>query len=303
MIFDIQRFSTHDGPGIRTVVFFKGCPLSCAWCENPESQSFARELLFTKARCVGCGSCLDPVHGGAVRKASVGGIEVDRKVGPLPSIAGACPSLALRLAGSEASVEEILAVVLKDAAFYRNSGGGVTFSGGEPFAQVELLDELVGASAAHGLDTAVETCLAVPWGAVERLIGRIGHWLVDLKHIDSDAFRAGTGGEVDLVLGNIERLALAGADIAFRVPAIPGFNDDEVSMRGILAFASSLPFASGSAGRRRLDILPYHDLARGKYEALGRPYFFAPGTHVEPAHIAAFVELGRGLGLDITLGG
>jgi pyruvate formate lyase activating enzyme len=303
MIFDIQRFSTHDGPGIRTVIFFKGCPLSCAWCENPESQSFDRELLFIKARCVGCGSCLDPVNGGAMRKASEGEVEVDRKVRPPPSIAGACPSLALRLAGSEASVEEILAVVLKDEAFYRNSGGGVTFSGGEPFAQVELLDELVGASAGHGLDTAVETCLAVPWGAVERLIGRMGHWLVDLKHTDSDAFRAGTGGEVRLVLGNIERLALAGADIAFRVPLIPGFNDDEVSMRGIFVFASSLPFPSGTAGRRKLDILPYHDLARGKYEALGRPYPFMPGARVEAARIAALAELGRGMGLDITVGG
>jgi pyruvate formate lyase activating enzyme len=301
MIFDIQRFSTHDGPGIRTVVFFKGCTLSCPWCENPESQSFAPELLYTPARCIDCGSCLDPICGGAMRRDGVGGIEVERGVEPGPLLATVCPALALRLAGREASAPEILAEVLKDEAFFKGSGGGVTFSGGEPLAQVELLDELARGAVERGLDTAIETCLAVPWQAVERLLGSIRHWLVDLKHCDPAAFRAATGGDASQVLGNIERLARSGADLTLRVPVVPGFNDDEASMGAILRFAASLPGAAGA--RRRLDLLPYHDLAMGKFAALGRSYPYETGLRVEAGRIEAYAQLGRSLGLDISLGG
>jgi pyruvate formate lyase activating enzyme len=300
MIFDIQRFSTHDGPGIRTVVFFKGCTLSCPWCENPESQSFEPELLYTASRCIDCGSCLEPACAGAMRRSPGGLVEVERGVRPSPALATVCPSLALRLAGRDAGAPEILAEILRDEAFFRRSGGGVTFSGGEPLAQVELLEELARGAVERGLDTAIETCLAVRWEAVERLLSSIRHWLVDLKHCDPEIFRASTGGDAGLVLGNIERLARSGADITFRVPMIPGFNDDEASMGAILRFAASLP---RSAPRPRLDLLPYHDLAMGKFTALGRSYPYAPGLRVEAGRIEAYAELGRSLGLDITLGG
>ena len=238
-----------------------------------------------------------------MRRSPEGEIEVDRSVRPVPVMADVCPSLALRLAGREASTAQILAEAFKDEAFFRKSGGGVTFSGGEPLAQAGLLMELASAAGSRGLGTAIETCLAAPWELVQGFVGTLDHWLVDLKHCDSAAFRAGTGGDAGLVLGNIERLALAGADVALRVPVVPGFNDDEASMRGILAFAASLPRPSGASRPRRLDLLPYHDLAMGKYAALGRPYAYAPGARVEPARIEAFAELGRSLGLEISLGG
>jgi pyruvate formate lyase activating enzyme len=301
MIFDVQRFSTHDGPGIRTVVFFKGCPLACAWCENPESQSFRPELLYTRSRCVSCGSCVEAARGAAVQADPAGGILIDRNVEPEPALGSVCPALALRVAGRDASVDEIMAEVLKDRSFFATSGGGLTLSGGEPLTQIDFAMELFAAALAEGIDIAIESCLAVSRSSVERAAALPLHWLTDLKHKDAAAFRAGTGGDVSLPLGNLEHLAGCGADLTLRVPVVPGFNDDEASMRGILEFAAGLP--GPASGRRRLDLLPYHDLAAGKYAGLGRSYAFTPGTRVEDAHLARYAELGRSLGLDITIGG
>jgi len=335
MIFDIQRFSTHDGPGIRTVVFFKGCPLSCAWCENPESQSFRPELLYTRARCVSCGGCVAAARGEGLRADPAGGILIDRSVEPRPELGAVCPALALRIAGRDLGVEAIMAEVLKDASFFAKSGGGLTISGGEPLAQADFAIELLEAALAKGVDIAIETCLAVPRAGVERAAALPLRWLADLKHTDAAAFRAGTtrgacrgtsrgaacrgtareaagaaaagdafasGVGVGVPLGNLEYLAARGADLTIRVPVIPGFNDDETSMRGILEFAAGLPRAAG-AKPRRLDLLPYHDLAAGKYAGLGRAYAFPPGLRVDSARIAHFAELGTALGLDITIGG
>ena len=303
MIFDVQRFSTHDGPGIRTVVFFKGCPLACPWCENPESQSFLPELLYKPSTCIDCGSCLDPALGAALSLGSGSGVVVDRRALAGPGYATACPALALRLAGRNASAAEILAEVRRDEAYFRRSGGGVTFSGGEPLAQIELLRELAKGAVDAGIETAVETCLAARWADIESLVGLIGLWLVDLKHTDPTSFEEATGGDASLVLGNIEALARAGARIRLRVPVIPGFNDDEASMLGILSFAAGLPGGPAGAHRRALDLLPYHDLAAGKYAALGRSYPYAAGARVDASCMEAYAELGRSLGLDITVGG
>ena len=341
MIFDIQRFSTHDGPGIRTVVFFKGCPLACPWCENPESQSFRPELLYTKSRCVNCGSCVqadkdkalraDSASGMALRADPAGGIIIDRGVEPSLELGAVCPALALRIAGREASADEIMAEVLKDRSFFATSGGGLTLSGGEPLAHIDFAMELFAAALAEGIDIAIESCLAVSRSSVERAAALPLHWLADLKHSDAAAFRAAvarkgagqgtaraaagaaasgdvisstredSGGDGAIPLGNLEYLAGRGADLTIRVPVIPGFNDDETSMRGILEFAAGLP--RPLSGRRRVDLLPYHDLAAGKYAGLGRTYAYPPGLRVENGHMARYAELGRSLGLDIVIGG
>ncbi len=309
MIFDIQRFSTHDGPGIRTVVFFKGCPLACAWCENPESQSFRPELLYTRSRCVGCGSCVVAAKGGAVDLDPAGGILIDRSLEPPPELGNVCPALALRIAGRETGAGEIMAEVFKDRSFFAKSGGGLTLSGGEPLAQLDFAMTLLEAALAEGIDIAIESCLSVRRSAVERAAALPLHWLTDLKHTDAAAFRAGTGGDVAIPLANLEYLASLGADLTIRVPVIPGFNDDEVSMAGILKFVAGLPPPPGgsaydrASGRRRVDLLPYHDLAAGKYAALGRSYAFPPGTKVEGAHMKDYAEHGRSLGLEISIGG
>jgi pyruvate formate lyase activating enzyme len=305
MIFDIQRFSTHDGPGIRTVVFCKGCPLVCAWCENPESQSFRPELLYTKAHCIDCGSCLKQSLTGELRRDPEGGILIDRKVDPPEPLSSVCPAQALRIAGREASVPEIMGEVRKDRSFFAKSGGGLTLSGGEPLAQIDFAIDLFEAALAEGIDIAIESCLAVPRASVERAASLPLHWLADLKHTKAEAFRAGTGGDVGIALGNIEYLASRGADLSLRVPIIPRFNDDATSMAGILGFAAALPLpASGSASdRRHVDLLPYHDLAAGKYAGLGRSYPYPAGMKVESELMSAYAELGLSLGLDILIGG
>ncbi len=301
MIFDIQRFSTHDGPGIRTVVFLKGCPLSCAWCENPESQDFGRELLYTRSRCVGCGDCLRADRRGALRPALDGGVEVARGVEPGEELSAACPALALRVVGRVAEVGEILAETLKDRAFFEKSGGGLTLSGGEPLAQIDFALACLEAARAEGIDIAVESCLAVPLSSVERAAALRPLWLVDLKHTDPEAFRTGTGGDVSVPLRNLSYLAERGADLTLRVPVVPGFNDDERSMAAILAFATALP-RQGTAPRR-VDLLPYHDLAAGKYAALGRTYAYPSGLRVPGDRLSRYAELGRSLGLEIRIGG
>jgi len=310
MIFDIQRFSTHDGPGIRTVVFFKGCPLRCAWCENPESQSSKPELLYTSKDCVDCHACLRVPHGGAVRANVEGGIEVCREVEPPASLSGICPAKALRIAGKEASVEEIMVEVRKDSSFYAKSSGGLTLSGGEPLAQIEFAEALLKAALAEGIDVAVESCLAVGPQAVERLAELPIRWLTDLKQVDPARFREGTGGDVSLPLANLRLLAERGADLTIRVPLVPGFNDDLVFLRALFDFVLGLPPppvppVSGAlqGTRRRVDLLPYHDLAAGKYAALGRAYPYRLGLRLEPGFPEACAEFGRALGLDIAIGG
>jgi len=323
-IFDVQRFSTHDGPGIRTVLFFKGCPLRCAWCENPESQSFAADLLHNPSRCVGCGTCLAPAEGGAMCRTEEGRIEVDRRSAaarePRPRLVGLCPSLALRIAGRWVETPEILAELRKDEAFFRGSGGGVTLSGGEPLAQGEFALELTRALKDRGIDVAVESCLAAARPVVEAMAALSLLWLVDLKHVDPAVFRAGTGAALEPILANIEYLAASGADLALRVPVIPGFNADKASLRAILEYAAALPLrgrpeaapdgsgiaqrasAAGARGRR-LDLLPYHELAAGKYAQLGRPYPYPRGLAVDEALLRDAAERGAALGLEITIGG
>jgi len=305
VFFDIQRFSTHDGAGIRSIVFFKGCPLRCAWCENPESQHAEPELLFDQKRCIDCGACLRPEAGGFMHRDDSGRIAARTHLAPgsvPPAVpAELCPSLAIRVAGREASAQEIIDEVLKDEVFFRKSGGGVTFSGGEPLLQGALLEELVAAFTGRGIDCAVESCLAVSPAALEKLPAYPITWLADLKHTDAAPFREGTGGDLAPVLANLTRLAAGGAAVVLRVPVVPGFNDDEASLRRILEFAAALPHPA--PGKPRLDLLPYHDLAAGKYAALGRPYPYPHGLSVSRPFLRRMAEAGRALGLDITIGG
>jgi len=305
MIFDIQRFSTHDGPGIRTVVFFKGCPLACAWCENPESQSYSPELLYSRSNCIDCGSCLQESNNGAVKRDPEGGVAVDRTVEPPVSLASVCPARALRIAGREASVAEIMAEVLKDRSFFVKSGGGLTLSGGEPLAQIDMAEELLRAALSAGIDIAIETCLVADRTSVERVAVLPLRWLADLKHVDPEKFHKATGGDLAPVLGNLRYLAEEGADLTIRVPIVPGFNDDERSFCGILEFAASLPSpaSAGSATGRHVHLLPYHDLAAGKYAALGRSYPYPLGMKLAPGLVETIAERGRSLGLGISLGG
>jgi pyruvate formate lyase activating enzyme len=297
IVFDIQRYSTHDGPGIRTTVFLKGCPLRCAWCQNPEGQSFHPELMHSPGRCIACSSCLAPSLGGVMRRNGSGALEVDRKKAVPPEAVLVCPSLALRVAGRIMSVDAVMAEVEKDEAFYAKSAGGLTISGGEPLAQSDFTEALVRAALGRGISVVIGSCLAASPEAVDRLSALPVLWLADLKHADPVAFAEGTGGSLVPIAANLELLAARGADVVLRVLVVPGFNDGDESMGAILAMAASLGTKS-----RRLDLLPYHDLAAGKYLALGRKYPMKPGLALPAGRLGRFARMGAALGLSVSTG-
>jgi pyruvate formate lyase activating enzyme len=300
-IFDIQRFSTHDGPGIRTVVFFKGCTLRCAWCSNPEGQSFKPEILYNVQRCVGCHACLDPAFGGAMIQREDGSVRTNRAARAASGLAGVCPSLAIRIAGKEMTAEEAAREVMKDAPFFAKSGGGVTFSGGEPLAHPAFARELAKTLAGRGISVAIETCLAVAPRALEPLLGFPILWLADLKQVDADRFKDATGGNLAEVNANMMTLAASGADLELRVPLVPGFNADDVSIEAMLTFAAALPNPRGVT--RRIDFLPYHELALGKYAMLDRECTWKAGHDIERRDVARWEAKAAALGFATSTGG
>ncbi len=295
-IFDIQRFSVHDGPGIRTLVFVKGCPLACLWCSNPESQRSAPELLFDASKCLACGACLQACSHGAVRRTG-DTLAYDRDGCLACGIcADVCPAEARTVAGRLATADEIVAEVLKDALFFTNSGGGVTLGGGEPLAQVDFARQILHRCRAHGIHTAIETCGHVPWEAFEAILTVTDLFLYDLKHLDAGALSTQTGGDVALILSNLERLTSAGGAVTVRVPVVPGFNDTPENIRAIADHVVRL-------GLRELHLLPYHRLGESKYRLLGRTYAFSGGVALAtPAlrWLQAAAEIGN---LAVQVGG
>lgn len=243
MIFNIQKFCTSDGPGIRTTVFLKGCPLSCVWCHNPESQSPRRELLVYPHKCVGCGRCA--------------GVTAETED-------FTCYHSAKELCGREASVDEVLDEVMKDQPFYETSGGGMTLSGGEPLYQAEFAEALLSEAKKRGLHTAVETAGFLKTDTLLRLAEHIDLFLFDYKETDPVRHKEYTGVDNRLILENLRTLGKAGKPIILRCPIIPGYNDREEHYKGIAAMANEL------ATVKEINIEPYHSLGDGKYAAEGR---------------------------------
>jgi pyruvate formate lyase activating enzyme len=297
MIFDIQRFSTHDGKGIRSTVFFKGCPLRCTWCENPESQSYAAELLYDPARCILCLECTRV--GSDSEISSVGGkLQIRReRIGHPELYRTVCPANALQVVGQERSVEEILREIEKDLPFYRKSGGGVTFSGGEPYGQPDLLMELLRGLKRLDIRTAVETSLQAAWKHISPSLPYVDTFLADVKHTDAGKFKEFTAGNLGLIQENFRRLADKSARVVARVPVIPGFNDSAEEMRRILDFVSSLD------NIREINFLPYHVLGVHKYSLMGRGYDYL--THVPDwdKRLQEYERLARDKGLETNIGG
>jgi len=299
MIFNIQRYSTHDGPGIRTVVFLKGCSLSCRWCQNPESRSRTRDLLFDERLCLaGCDLCQQAAP--QVIERALNGLLIHREKlndAQLNALTDCCPTQALSVCGETQSVDEIMAAVLRDKPFYLRSGGGITLSGGEPFMNPQLAQALLQSSHQQGIHTAVETCLHVPWHYIEPSLPYVDLFLADLKHVDEALFRQWTGGSARRVLDNLKRLAQAGKKMTIRVPLIPGFNADEASIKAITTFAADELNVSD------IHFLPYHTLGMNKYHLLGEPYT-APEKPLDAPQLLAFAEdFASQKGLTATLRG
>ena len=287
MIFNIQRYSTHDGPGIRTVVFLKGCSLGCRWCQNPESRARTADLLYDARLCLdGCDLCQQAAPEVITRK--LDGLIIHRDC---------CPTTALTVCGEEKSVEEIMATVLRDQPFYERSGGGVTLSGGEPFMNPELARQLFEASHNAGIHTAVETCLHVPWKYVEPSLPFIDLFLADLKHVNEAIFQQWTDGSARRVLDNLQRVAQAGKKIIIRVPLIQGFNANESDIAAITDFAADRLKVG------EIHFLPYHTLGMNKYQLLSQPYT-APDKPLAAPELLAFAQrYAQSKGLTATLRG
>ncbi|MCU6670755.1 glycyl-radical enzyme activating protein [Enterobacteriaceae bacterium H4N4] len=299
MIFNIQRYSTHDGPGIRTVVFMKGCSLSCRWCQNPESRDRAREVLFDARLCLeGCDLCQQAAPG--VIDRTLTGLVIHREKLDAPrldALTHCCPTQALTVCGEEQQVADIMATVLRDKPFYDRSGGGITLSGGEPFMNPELARALFERSHAQGIHTTVETCLHVPWHSIAPSLPFIDLFLADLKHVDGKVFKQWTDGSAKRVLDNLKRLAAAGKQLTIRVPLIPGFNADEASITAITNFAAD------ELNVHDIHFLPYHTLGMNKYHLLGQPYSAPDKPLDNPALLDFARHYAAQKGLTATLRG
>ena len=296
MIFNIQRYSTHDGQGIRTIIFYKGCPLSCRWCCNPESQSFDYSLMFDPRLCKDFGECVATEVGGITPGDN--GLIIDRSALLHPGkLTNVCPSRAITISGENRSVSYILEQVEKDRPFYKTSGGGVTLSGGEPLAQGDDMIQLLRELRKREIDVVIETSLHVPWSQIESCLGLASLFLVDMKHTDKDKFCDYTGGDLKIVTDNLGRLAAAGERIIIRVPVVPGFNHTYEEIKAIVDFVSSLP------GVNEIHFLPYHTLGNQKYNMLGIEYLLEGLNRIENTELTGYVNYAESMGLSAKTGG
>lgn len=296
-LFAIKRYALHDGPDLRVTVFLKGCPLSCAWCHNPEGMRPAVQMLSLPGRCVGCGECLTACPQGAL-SAGQGAVERDAKAcTACGTCAVVCPALAHEALGRRWTVAEVMAEIEKELPFFADSQGGVTFSGGEPLAQPDFLEGLLLACGRLGVHRAVDTSgFAAPETAL-RIARHTDLFLFDLKHMDPAAHLRATGVDNAPILANLRLLAESGAHVQLRLPLIPGFNDGDENIRRTGLLAASLPGVDG------IDVLPYHSTAKGKYAKLGLAYPGADLPAADPRQTEWAAEILRNCGLTVRIGG
>ncbi|MEL7639248.1 MAG: glycyl-radical enzyme activating protein [Solidesulfovibrio sp.] len=300
VVSDFQRFSIHDGPGIRTIVFLKGCPLRCQWCQNPESMQARPEILYIRNNCIGCNQCLEACPTHCIEAVSGRGIVIDKAACLLP-LCGACQAVcyanAINICGRYLGVDEVLEEVELDREFYERSGGGVTFSGGEPFAQPRFLLALAAGAKARGLHTAIETCGQADWEVMEPVLAHLDTVLYDLKHMDPEIHRRLTGVDNRRILDNLRRIDRLGLPIRVRLPLVPGRNDSPENLRATAAFVAELTHVEA------LDVLPYHRMGEPKWGQLDKDYplhGLAPYTKDAVFALAAIMEA---YPIRVTVGG
>lgn len=296
VVFDIQRFSVNDGPGIRTIVFLKGCPLSCLWCCNPESQRKEPDVMYDAKKCVGCGKCMKACVHGAIGPGNTTWVDRSKCVG-CGECVNVCPTGALTLKGEVMTVSEVIHVLRRDAHYFRKSGGGVTLSGGEPLMQWKYARELLKACKAQGWDTAIETTGYGSEEAIEAVIPYLDLVLLDCKSTDPVVHKRVTGVSNELIQKNARKIVSMANKVIIRVPTIPTVNASEEEFHRIAEYAKSL-------GVDTVHVLPYHTLGQSKYEMLGKAYAMGYEIKSLPREEAAvYQRVVESHGLKCMVGG
>ncbi|HET7769412.1 MAG TPA: glycyl-radical enzyme activating protein [Chloroflexota bacterium] len=324
LVFDVDRFAIHDGPGIRTTVFLKGCPLRCWWCHSPESQSNRIQLLYLRGRCSGCGDCVEVCPAGALRRGTTpvgeaallrarrradaavddglpSSVEVDWTLcTQCGACAEACSPGALVMCGTWRAVDHVFAEIERDRAFFERSGGGVTLTGGEVTQQGGFARALLDRCRAAKIHTAVETCGLTPWRVLERLAEVTDLFLYDVKHMDDALHRRYTGASNAGILSNLRQLASGrakgGHEVIVRVPCIPGVNDDEANIAATAAFTREV-------GLDTIHLLPYNASAAAKYAWIGQDYALEGAETQSREQMERLAAACEREGLQVQIGG
>jgi len=298
LVYDIQRFAIHDGPGIRTLVYMKGCPLKCLWCSSPQTQKFSTEILYTESKCEKCLRCVDECPKKAIIFSDKEKIKIDRKLcNTCGQCVEICPNQALKLIGDQITVEELFQDVMKDSNFYRRSDGGVTIGGGEPTMQHEFVADLLKKCKETYVHTAMETCGYVKWEDLEKILEYIDLLYFDIKHMDSRIHKELTGVSNELILENA-RKASKMRPIIIRIPLIPGRNDSEENLLNTAKFAAEL-----GENLLRIDLLPYHEFGTRNYEQLGREYGLKDVEPPSEDYMINLKKLVESCGVKVQIGG
>lgn len=308
MVFHIQRFSLHDGPGIRTTVFLKGCALECFWCHNPEGRHAYPEVRYFPERCIACGSCVSACpHSAHVLEGGVHTFLRERCEGTGACVE-TCFAEALQMNGRLMSVAEVISEVIADRPFYESSGGGVTLSGGEPTLDSPFTLAILKGCKDRGLHTAIETCGECPWGSLDPLLGATDLVMMDIKAMSDERHRNATGKGNSRILANARLLALSGAPIVFRTPVVPGVNDSKEEIGRIASFIRELAGirksaeGNGAVPREiRYELLRFHNLASDKYRSLGRKYRAASLDPLPDEEMLGLLDAAQREGIDARI--
>lgn len=295
-IINIQKYCVHDGPGIRTTVFFKGCPLRCWWCHNPESHNPKHEIMFFQERCSSCGVCVKRCPENAIEIKDSAPVWDEKKCRLCGKCTDFCPNNAREYVGQDITPEELMKEIVKDMVFYEESGGGVTFSGGEPLLHADFLSVVLKSCKEKGINTAIETSGYAPWESFEKILDKVDLFLYDLKLMDNEKHKKYMGVGNEVILSNLKKLSSRGANIFARMPIIAGVNDDEEYINEAIKFLSDIK-------PLQVNLLPYHKMGMDKYRRLNKDYKLSGMEKPSDERLAEIVDKFNKSGIKTRIGG